>query len=220
MKDLRLILILSLALIGCQTNYPDFQSPKSPSTLETKTSISSPVSSQKLSPIPEHLLISDQGIGFAKLGMNLRQLKQKLGSSAQFKVVSPFMVDFDAIAVSQSGQIQYYVIYPSGTTFTDDSVIELLLTDNLNYRTAEGVGVGTTLREAQAIYGKVILSYNTQAESREMVRFTNYSSPNIIFLPQRNTDDFVGIYPPSSDEYHETIAFDDSAIIESIFVGR
>jgi hypothetical protein len=53
-----------------------------------------------------------------------------------------------------------------------------------------------------------------------MVRFTNYSSPNIIFLPQRNTDDFVGIYPPSSGEYHETIAFDDSAIIESIFVGR
>lgn len=220
MKDLRLILIVSLALIDCQANYLDFQSPESPSTLEIKTSISSPVLAQKLSPIPEHLLISDQGIGFAKLGMNLRQLKQKLGNSAQFKVVSPFMVDFDAIAIYKSGQIQYYIVYPSEKIFADSSIIELLFTDNPNYHTAEGVGVGMTLQEAQAIYGKAILSYNTQAESREMVRFTNYSSPNIIFLLQRNTDDFVGIYPPSSDEYHETTAFDDSAIIGSIFVGR
>lgn len=211
MKVLPLIVLFSIVLVGCQSNPIDFQTKPSPSiSSETK---------QK-QPITEAFLISDTRIGTAQLGMTFQQLQEKLGASAQFKVVSPFLVDFDAIAVSKSGQIQYYIIYPSGTTFTDSSVIELLLTDNPNYRTVEGVGVGTTLQEAQKIYGKAILSYNTQAESREMVRFTNYSSQNITFLPQRNTDDFVGIYPPSSTEYHETTEFNDSAIIGAIFVGH
>ena len=46
------------------------------------------------------LTIDDRAIGEAKIGMTFGQLKQALGSTAQFKVESPFMVDFDAVTVS------------------------------------------------------------------------------------------------------------------------
>ncbi len=223
MKNLRFCFIKAIALIGCQKNSSDFQTSQSPSTSSPTTITESPSvqpEQKKPSVIPNDLLISDQGIGSAKLGMKFGELKEKLGKSAQFKIVSPFIVDFEAIAISKSGEIQYYIIYPSGTTFKDSDVIELLLTDNPNYRTAEGVGMGTTIKEAQAIYGEATLSYNTQSESREMVKFANYPSKNIIFMPTRNSDDFAGIYPPSSAEYNETKKFNDSATIGSIFVGN
>jgi hypothetical protein len=212
MKALRLIVVLCMVLMGCQSNPVDF-----PSTSSSSSISSEPEPKQ---PVAEAFLISDTGIGTAQLGMTFQTLKDKLLASAQLKIISPFIVDFDAIAVSQSGQIQYYIVYPSGTTFADASVIELLLTDNPNYRTAESVSVGTSLKEAQTIYGEAILSYNTQSESREIVRFANAPFQNIIFLPKANPDSFVGIYPPSSAEYHETKIFNDSAIIGSIFVSR
>jgi hypothetical protein len=219
MKSLGLLLILSITLIGCGVNTTDFSKPKSPTasvvpeTKPTSSSIQKP-------PIADNFLISEEGIGFARLGMTLQQLKQKLGTEAKFEVVSPFMVDWDAIAVYQTGTVQYYILYPSGTTLSDSEKIELLLTNNPNYRTVEGVGTGTSLTQAEAIYGKAILSYNTQNESRELVRFTNYSPQNIIFQPTVPSRSFAGIYPSPSGEYNETKNFHDLAIIRSVFVGR
>lgn len=221
-KNLRLLLILAITLIGCELNRPNSsQTKSSPASKKPETAQqSSPIPDKTNLPIPDRLLISEQGIGSAQLGMSLQQLKQTLGSEAKFEQVSPFIVDFDAIAVYQLAKVQYYIIYPSGTTFSDSDVIELLLTDNPQYRTAEGGGVGTTLPQAEAIYGEAILSHNTQAESREMVRFTNYSSQNIIFRPVVASESFAGIYPSSSAEYNETKKFHDSATIRSILVSR
>ncbi len=174
---------------------------------------------QETANIPAKFTISSQGIGDAKIGMIYGQLKAKLGKAAQFQVKAPFIVDLDAIAVSQSGEIQYYIIYPTATTLDDSDKIELLLTTNPKYLTAEGVGVGMSLQEAENIYGEATLSYNTQNESREMVRFANYNSPNIIFTPTVPSQSFAGIYPSSSGEYHKTTEFNDSATIKSIFVG-
>ena len=214
MRTLKSVFILSIALMGCGLNTTDFSKP------DSFTTIDNPKIVQPVSPIPEHLLISEQGIGFAKLGTTFKQLKQKLGTKAQFKIIVPFIVDFSAIAVYQAGKVQFYILYPSATTLADSDAIAILLTDNPNYRTAEGVGVGTTLQQAQAIYGQAILSYNTQSESREMVSFANYSPPNIVFMPRRDSDKFAGIYPSSSAEYHETKDFNNSATIGSVFVGR
>jgi hypothetical protein len=222
MKNLPLYLIMTIALMSCQRGNVTFSASQSSSPSQKTEIVQNQVSSTNQSlTISENHLISNQGIGLAQLGMTFKQLKEKLGTSAKFEVISPFLVDFDAIAISQAGEVQYHIIYPSDTTFADSDVIELLFTDNPNYRTAEGVGVGTTLQQAQAIYGEATLSYNTQSESREMVRFANYPSKNIIFMPQRNSDDFAGIYSPSSaeTEYHETNKFNDSATIGSVFVS-
>ncbi|PSB26075.1 hypothetical protein C7B70_24340, partial [Chlorogloea sp. CCALA 695] len=62
--------------------------------------------------------------------MTFGQLKQALGKNAKFQLVSPFIVDFDAISISQSGKIQYYILYPAKTTFSNSDSIKLLLTEN------------------------------------------------------------------------------------------
>jgi hypothetical protein len=167
-------------------------------------------------------LISATGIGSAQLGITLKHLKQVLGAKAKFQSVSPFMVDVDinAIAVSQSGKVQYYILYPAGTKFSDSDRIEGVLTDRPNFRTAEGVGPGTTLKQAEAIYGDVTLFYNTSNESREYVKFARQPAKNLLFRTFAPEQTFAGIYPSGSREYKETKKFQANASICSVMVTR
>lgn len=169
-------------------------------------------------PVSKALTISAKGIGPVQLGMSLGQLKRILGLDAEFRVKSPFMVDFDAIAVSQSGKVQYYILYPTGTTLADSNSIEALLTDNPKYRTSEGVGPGTPVKQAEAVYGDAALFYNTSNESREYVKFANQSAENIRFRPVSVGDRFAGIYPSLSKEYNETREFHKTAFIRAVEV--
>ena len=171
---------------------------------------------QETANVPAKFTISTQEIGDAQIGMTYGQLKAKLGEAAQFQVKAPFIVDFDAIAVYQSGQVQYYILYPAGHTLRDTDVIEALLTDNPNYLTVEGIGPGTPLRQAEKVFGKAILSYNTSNESREYVRFANQPFSNIYFRPIAGKEESAGIYPKPVQEYNETKIFQDSATIGSI----
>lgn len=214
-----LVTITSLLILSsCNFSAPNSTTDLSPSLNKQKPNpeIVNNVSKENIS---RDLLISEEGIGLAQLGIKLEELKEILGTSANFEVVSPFMVDLDAIAVSQSGEIQYYIVYPAYTKFNDSDKIELLLTTNPKYVTSEGVGVGMSLQEVANIYGAATISYNTQNESREMVSFANYNPSNIILTPTTPSQSFAGIYPSSSGEYHETTEFNDSATIQSIFVG-
>jgi hypothetical protein len=173
---------------------------------------------QEIAKVPAKFTISTQGIGDAKIGMTYGQLKAKLGQEAQFQVRAPFIVDFDAISVYQSGQVQYYVLYPAGEALKDTDIVEALLTENPNYRTVEGIGPGTPLGQAEKVYGKAILSYNASNESREYVRFANQPSFNVYFRPVVGQEEFAGIYTKPAQEYNETRIFQDSAIIHSVEV--
>lgn len=225
MKDAFLIFVFSIVLISCstQTTESTTETQPSPTFSATPESAQQPssnasASNQKSAPIAKDLTISADDIGTAKLGTTFGQLKQVLGSNAEFTVVSPFMVDLDAIAVSKSGKVQYYILYPAGTTFSDANSIELLLTENPNFRTFEGVGPGTSLEQAEAVYGEATLSYNTQNESREQVRFTNQPAENLVFQPTAPNQDFAGIYPSPSGEYNQTKKFQETASIRSVLV--
>jgi hypothetical protein len=222
MKNSWLFLILSMTLISCWGNTVESIKTKSSPASATPQTIepSSPTLKKSKPPTSDDFLISVKGIGSAQLGITLKQLKRKLGTDTKFQAVSPFMVDFDAIAVHQSGIVQYYILYPNGTNFSDSDLIELLLTDNPNYRTAEGVGAGTLLKQAETIYGAATLFYNTQNESREQVRFAHYSPQYLFFQPTVSGRQFAGIYPSPSEEYNETKTFQDSVTIRSVLVGR
>jgi hypothetical protein len=162
--------------------------------------------------------ISTEGIGVARLGMTFSELKQKLGRNTEFKILSPFNVDFDAIAINQSGKTQYYILYPTGTTLTEFRPIEALLTDNSNYKTAEGIGPGTLLKQAEKWYGEATLSYNTSNESREYVKFANYPQHNIYFRPRSVGQGYSGIYTSLTREYSQTNNFEEGSYIKSIEV--
>lgn len=164
------------------------------------------ISSQPLNPpASATFTISPQGIGLAKVGMTYGQLKQLLAGKAEFQVKSPFIVDFDAIAITQDGKEQFYILYPAGVPLADSDVIEAVVTNNPNYRTAQGVGPGTLIEQAEAIYGEATLSYNTLNESREYVQFANQPSQDIAFRTQPPPNQsFAGIYSESAAELKET----------------
>ncbi|EGK87227.1 hypothetical protein D0A34_03340 [Microcoleus vaginatus PCC 9802] len=166
------------------------------------------------------LTISDRGIGSAKVGMTFGQLKKALGSTAQFKVQSPFMVDFDAVAVTQSRKVQYRVIYAAGTKLKDTDVIELLMTENANYKTVQGVGPGMTLKQAEAIYGKATLSYNVDNEMREGVLFAKQPTRNIMFVPKAEGKQFGGVYGAGQGGFYQTNKYQPNAVIKSVMVRQ
>jgi hypothetical protein len=216
------VIILPILLIGCRLNTMSLSKANSPSVCASSeiAQTSLPSSKREDCPINDRFLISERGIGSAQLGTTIKQLKEKLGTDTQYQIISPFMVDFDAIAVYQSGIVQYYILYPSGETFSDSDLIESVLTDNQNYRTAEGIRPKTSLKQAETVYGEAILFYNTQNESREQVRFANYSQSNISFQPTVPNQSFVGIYPLPSGQYNETNKFQKQAVIRSVIVSH
>jgi hypothetical protein len=166
------------------------------------------------------LTISERGIGEAKLGMTFGELKKALGSTALFKVEPASITDFDAVAVSQSGQVQYWIIYPFRTKLKDTDVIELLMTDNPNYKTVEGVGPGMTLKQAEAIYGKATLGYNTDNESREGVVFANQPTKKIGFFPKAEGRQYAGVYGTGQGVVFQTNKYQPKAVIRSAIVRK
>lgn len=150
--------------------------------------------------------------------MSLGELKQALGPEVEYEVQSPFMVDFDAIAVTQNGKTQFYILYLAGQSFTDTDVVQGLMTDNPEYKTNQGVGTGTTIRQAEAAYGQATLSYHTSNESREYARFARQPAPNISFATGNGNTETAGIYPSSTGEFNETQQYRESATIQSVLV--
>ncbi len=153
----------------------------------------------------------------AKLGMTLGALKQAM-PDAEFAVKSPFMVDFDAIAVTQNGATQFYILYLANSPFTDADTIQGLLTDNPEFQTVEGIGSGSLISQAEQVYGQATLSFNTQNESREYVRFERQPAPSISFATGNGSGQSAGIYPSPTGEFNETQQFQTDAKIQSILL--
>ena len=221
MKTLIPICSLWIAVTAC--NSPSATSPPPPSE---------PIVQQTPSPLPSPVLppsppaspaftISANGIGDAKLSMTLGDLKNKLESKAEFTVESSFMVDIQAIAVSRENEVQYYILYPAGTTPTDKDPIDLVMTDNPKYRTAEGVGPGMLLKRAEALYGEATLFFSYASEAREYAKFASQPARGLFFRTKTVDDSlFAGIYPQPKGEYNETADFEENAAIGSVMVRR
>ena len=221
------LLVSSLVLLvaGCgNSSELTTVTPPTPTSEDTTESRSPVASTSPAAPTiasedeADEMLISDRGIGVARLGMTLGELKDVLGAEAEFTVESPFMVDFDAIAVRQNGEVAYYVLYLAGETLTDADVIQGLLTDNPEFQTAEGVGAGTPIAAAEQVYGSANLSYNTLNESREYARFQRQPANNISFATGNGNQNPAGIYADTTGEYNETGDFREDATIQSVLV--
>lgn len=220
----RIIFLTLLILPACLSQKIESQS--SPSNTATKVN---QVSTQPN--LAKELLISANGIGKAKLGMTLGELKQISPPDTEFELISSFMVDTNAIAVNQKGLVQYYIIYPAGSTShpdgstpTDNDLITLLMTDNQNYQTAEGVKVGTPIKQAEEIYGDATLAYNIEGESREYITFGAENPANIRFRASyfKLISDglgFSGIYPEYPGVSYTTDKYKEDAAIAVIEVG-
>jgi hypothetical protein len=226
MLPVKFCLVLGYALLLASCNRasesPVTTAAPSPSPTASAIPVSPSPTTSSPTPIaaaePENRLISAEGIGVARLGMTLGELKQQLGPSAELVVQSPFIVDFDAIAVRQEGEVQFYILYLANQPLTDQDVIQGLLTENSAYQTAEKVGPGTSVADAEAAYGAVTLSYNTENESREYARFANQPAGNLSFGTGNGNAEAAGIYSSPTQSYNETKQFKPDATIRSILV--
>lgn len=214
-------------LVGLSACAPTTSQPTgdSPSTTETPSEPSSP-SVEATSPsspetpdvVMEDHQISEEGLGVARLGMTLGELKQQMGEGVEFETQAPFIVDFDAIAVRRSGELLFHILYLAGQPFTDDDVIQGLMTDNAIFQTAEGVGPGTLISEAETQYGKATLAYNTDNEGREYVRFAQQPATNISFATGNSNTETAGVYDASATSYNETQTYREGAKIQSVLI--
>jgi hypothetical protein len=163
--------------------------------------------------------ITATGIGKAKIGMTYQELKRQLGNGYDFQVKPSFIDGFEAIVVTRSGKVQYYIPYPAGTKFTNEDRIQHLMTDNPDYRTEKGVGPGTPIGQAASVYGDVTLSFSKENESREFIGFGQ--QPNgLAFRPKpAKNRTFAGEYPESNSEYLKTRKYDAKAAIGQITVS-
>lgn len=129
------------------------------------------------------------------------------------------MVDFDAIAVQQGEKALFYILYPADTQLADTDKFEILVTDNPQFQTAEGVGPGMPLKQAETIYGQAMLSYHMANESREYVKFAQQPADRIYFRPKASEEaGFAGIYPNPPQEYNETQEFAADTSISTVQV--
>lgn len=160
-------------------------------------------------------------IGVAKIGMTYGEVKKALGKNTKFNIKKPFMVDWNAIEIIQAGKVQFRILYPqTNTNLKDSDVIEVLQTDNPNYRTDKGIGPGSRIKQAEIVYGKATLFYNLDMEGREYVKFANQPTNYIGFrVGAFGNNSLAGIYPKSNSGYQETHNYRQNATIRSIEIS-
>ena len=218
----RFILLTLLFFSACQPQTPDVQS---------QNDEFNPSANNAESLASENALISADGIGKAKLGMTIGQLKAVSDADTKFEVISPFIQDVHAIAVSKNDIVQYYILCnlennedAKTVNSTDRDKITALLTNNHNYQTREGVKVGMPIEEAEEIYGNAVLAYNRGGESREYIIFNKNNSDNIRFRASyfKLISDglgFSGIYPEYPGVSYTTDKYRSNAAIAAIEVS-
>ncbi|WP_319420761.1 hypothetical protein [Pleurocapsa sp. FMAR1] len=222
----RIILLVLLLLSACQAKTINTQSEDASST-ESGVKISQ----VNTATIKEKVLISSSGIGKAKLGMTLGQLKQISDPDTKFEMISSFTVDTNAIAVTKKDIVQYYILYPVETTSdsnkatpNDDDPITMLLTDNDRYQTKAGIKAGMPIKEAEKTYGNAVLAYNTEGESSEYVTFEDQKPENIRFRASNfeltaDGTELSGIYADYPGVSYVTDKYRDDAAIAAIEVS-
>ncbi len=181
--------------------------------------------------VTSDFLITSDAIGPAKVGSTYRQIKQALGSAYTYSEVSPFMVDLAAVAVLREGisgffpgrAIAFYLTYPANDTLTDSTPINLFITANPKYQTLQGTGPGSLLSEAVRDYGKALISFNFENESREFVTFERQPT-GLSFRPEAPTHSFAGDYSvpgaKKDGSFNQTPAFFENASIVQVWVQK
>jgi len=160
--------------------------------------------------------ITPTRVGLAQLGMTLGELRTAMGEEASFSPTALGVDQGDGLEVSNYGEVQFVIGSHSGAPLDDASVISFIRVTNPNYKTSEGVGPGTALKQAIAQYGKASLSLNLENESREYITFEKGLPRNVwIQSNQWALDGAAGLYPESSDSYRTTEQFKEKAAIGS-----
>jgi hypothetical protein len=166
-------------------------------------------------------LISSEGMGKVKFGMTLGEVKEVLEDEVEYIIESPYIVDFDAIAVRQNGETLFYILHFADQPLQDSDRITILQTNNPAFQTAEGVHAGMLIQDAEKIYGEASI-FTSEIETRELVTFKN--QPEFILLGTFGggitlSDSRTGIYQDDNAIPRETTEYRKDATIQHISIS-
>jgi uncharacterized protein YecT (DUF1311 family) len=198
--------IVTIALLGgCGSN----ASPDPATTIETITPTPDPGSPWK---------IGETGVGPIQFGMTMDAVRSLLSADMTLTPEPNLLVDWDAMTLKEKGTPLLYLLYPAGKEISDQSTVALFMVADSRYTTPEGIGPGSTIAAAQEVYGPATLSYNTDDEMREYVRFAQAPS-YLSFRTTGSPGQWVGRYSGSADgSYYETQDFDPEGKIQFVLV--
>lgn len=161
--------------------------------------------------------ITEQGIGPIVVGMRADQIQAVLPDGL---VVESYdqqgpLVDTEGVTIRRSTgeDVLYALSLPE-----EGPGLDILIFVDEAFRTAEGVGPGSSIDDATQPYGWATLSFSTAAESREFVDFRYNPYRDISFRVAAVADGFAGIYPEPFDEFNSTTEYRPGASIESVWV--
>lgn len=158
-------------------------------------------------------LITGNAVGPVELGVAGDALAGDLGPD--YTVTGPhtdIFVDQVLYEVSRDGEVHLYAGWLNG----EPPTISLIVTENTLYRTAEGIGAGSTIDEAAQAYGNPTLNYSFSDEGREYAEFPTAPSPRMSFRVG-NIGELSGIYS-TEDEFNETNEWRAGATIQYVLI--
>jgi hypothetical protein len=166
----------------------------------------------------QDLQITEKGIGPIQSTMQYGAIKKALQPDYQLKVDKNFMVDLEAVEVSQKNEPLFYLVFAPGTKITDNATYHSIVVVSPKIQTKEQVGPGTTIDFAEKKYGAATLSYSVENESREFVAFEKQPA-KLQFRTGTAKD--AGVYSPKEgeDSYFSTNQYKAGAKIQSVIVA-
>lgn len=216
MRSLLLLAVVSASLTACGPEDRPGDAAPIPAIAETKeTGEAGPAT-----PASADRLIRPDGIGAARPGITIGGLRAALPPGTTLGAPEPYMVDIIGLPVVQGADTLYHALFGDGEPTGDDALVPWVATHNPAFRTAEGIGPGTTLADAAAAYGAAMLAYNVNDESREYASFANFPHSRVRFRvapADASTSAFAGSYA-TQEEYNETAEYDPAARISMVSV--
>ena len=161
-------------------------------------------------------LIEQNALGNAQTCTTPTELQQALPTMTVGTWGEGPLVDTEGVKVTNAeGETIFYAL-ASGWRVGPNRPFTLFYTTHPSYQTAEGIGPGTSIEEAERIYGPATLSYHYEAESREFVTFEN--GPEDIWF-RTGSGDEAGVYAEQAGPYFQTQTYREGATIRTIWVS-
>lgn len=167
------------------------------------------------------LVVTANGVGPARPGMTLAELRAA-GQGAEFRYVQDYRDDLSALCARDGDGELYCAGVERSPSEKADAEASIIFTSNPRARTVQGVGPGTPVAAAEAVYGRATFFYSTETGSREYAEFVDGPASNIAFRVTSPTSaaGFAGVYGPAPGPFFETERYVADAVIRGVEVTR
>ncbi len=164
---------------------------------------------------PSNPLIQPGFLGPARAGLTETELRAQLGDEFELVPAAAVIENTEGFTALKGGVVQFHALHLVG----EGPELDLLVTDNPAYRTAEAVGPGTTLDEATTIYGTITLSLGATGQARELIEFSGGPDPSIVFTAVGpSIGETAGIYPDPVEAFAETTVYQPGSTVGQVWV--